>query len=107
MQSNLFSTGIDVALDQPIARRSDPVTSQEAARSITDSGVRGEQHRIVLDLVKHHPRSTSLELARHGDIDRYIVARRLPELEKAGLVRKAEIRICRIGSRNALTWEIA
>jgi hypothetical protein len=36
----------------------------------------------VLALVKAHPGSTSLELAQHTtSLDRYAIARRLPELE--------------------------
>ncbi len=80
-------------------------TSIEAAQRITDSGVRGRQHREVLELVTGYPKCTSRELAKIGQMDRYVVARRLPELERAGLVRKCGARICGIGDGRAVTWE--
>lgn len=89
----------------PIARRSDPESSKAAAREITESGLRVRQQTEVLRLVRAYPNRTSLELAQHGSLDRYVIARRLPELEQAGLVKRGEMRRCSIGARPALTWE--
>jgi len=93
------------ALHTPIARRNDPGSSKVAAREITESGLRARQQAEVLRLVRAYPKHTSLELAQHGSLDRYVIARRLPELERAGLVRRGEIRRCAVGARPALTWE--
>lgn len=87
----------------PIARASDPATSHLAAEHITQSGMRSRQQHAVLALLKLYPGRTSQELARYG-IDRYALARRLPELESAGLARKGDARRCDISGRQALTW---
>jgi hypothetical protein len=76
------------------------------------------QRERVLELVRIRPGFTSGELsevsryAGHGlrhslRLDRYQVARRLPELEAAGLIRRSEPRICRaLGSRQLVWWPV-
>jgi hypothetical protein len=98
------------ALPFPIARRSDPETSKEAAKEITESGLREGQLLVVLTMVRKYPRKTSAELAAKAELggipfDRYTFARRLPELEKAGLIQKLNSRKCTIGGREAHTWQ--
>jgi hypothetical protein len=92
----------------PIARQADPVTSKEAARAITASGKRDDQLRQVEALVKAYPGRTSLELAQHTtSMDRYAIARRLPELEDEQKVHKGLPRESVIGGRSmkkAVTW---
>lgn len=108
MQGHLFESstvvGIERALRVPVAAKSDPGTSHEAAQAITRSGRREGQLMGVLALIKKHPLSTSLELSRYG-FDRYVTARRLPELAKAGLVMRRKVRECTVGKRPATTWE--
>jgi DNA-binding MarR family transcriptional regulator len=94
-----------LAPQTPIVRRNDPESSKAVAREITESGLRTRQQAEVLRLVRAYPNSTSLELAQHGSLDRYAIARRLPELEQAGLVKRGEMRRCSVGARPALTWE--
>lgn len=100
----LVAARVAAALDTPIARQDDPEASHLAAAEITDSGRRESQLRAVLELVQRRPGSTSRELAAHGPHDRYVIARRLPELEDAGLVLRGEQRICRAGRRLATVW---
>lgn len=85
-----------------IARATDPETSRLAADEITRSGARDAQAAEVLRRLREHPGSTSMELAGLG-LDRYAIARRLPELERLGLVRRGDARTCQTG-RLALTW---
>jgi hypothetical protein len=87
----------------PASRRNDPITSYEAEAEITESGLRGEQQRKVRSLVHRYPGRTSRELAELAELDRYMVARRLPEIEPVH-VRKGEQRKCKVGRRNASTW---
>jgi len=95
----------DVQPRNPIARLSDPVTSHVAAAQVTASGLRDKQAWIVLDLVRRFAGSTSAELAAHGDVDRYVTARRLPELEQLGFVYRAGIKsACRVTGKAALSW---
>jgi hypothetical protein len=88
----------------PIARNTDPISSHMAAREITLSGARGKQQRLALRVVIEHPGMTSRELAALCSLDRYQMARRLPELEEAGLVAKGPVRQCKAGGRPAVTW---
>ena len=87
------------------ARRSDPPTSHEAAYRVESSGVAARQAKQILEHLRHHPGLTSAELAEASDYyDRYQTARRLPELQFAGLVDKGEIRVCGVSGKRAVTW---
>lgn len=90
---------------QPPARSSDPVTSHIAADDITSSGLRDSQKSEVLRWLTQHPGSTSAELAHISGLDRHMVARRLPDLERDGKVRKSGQRECAVSGRPAVTWE--
>lgn len=86
------------------SRRSDPSSSAAAEQDLTTSGARDHQCRAVLDAVRDHPGSTSRELTRWLDLDRYQIARRLPDLEHAGKVRQGAQRRCAVGGRLSVTW---
>ncbi len=88
-----------------IAANVDPVTSHLAAADITHSGLRASQKRAVLNAVERFPGRTSAELADAADLDRYLVARRLPDLKHDGFVEQGEIRNCRVTGRKAVTWK--
>ncbi len=89
----------------PIARATDPETSHRAAAEVTRSGRRDAQAASVLEAVQIGPGFTSAELATAGaPFDRYVAARRLPELERLGKVRRGPARACRVTGRLALTW---
>lgn len=87
--------------DTPRARAKDPVTSHEAADAIKASGELGRQQRDVLDAVHRWPGLTSLELGARMNINRWAVARRLPELEPVH-VFKGEPRV--VNGRRHVTW---
>ena len=76
----------DFTPDAPRARRSDPLSSHRAADAIAPhlSG----QRRAVWEALKRHPGRSSKELAEVSGLDRYLIARRLPELEQFGLVER-------------------
>jgi hypothetical protein len=94
-------------VEVPTWRRSDPPTSRLAAQEVTRTGRRAIQRQAVLELVQKYSGCTSLELARHSGMDRYTLARRLPELESDGAVRKSGQKVCSVGQRPAVTWVIA
>jgi hypothetical protein len=109
MTTSAAQFGFDFArpprrVETPAARRSDPVTSHQAAEHVTRSGVRGQQQAQAAAAVRAFPGCTSFELAMRTDIDRYVMARRLPECVTAGVVRKGPARTCSITRRQALTW---
>lgn len=88
----------------PIARRHDPETSKQAAEAVTASGKRDQQAANVLAAVREFPGRTSAEMAHDDVFDRYVAARRLPELERLGLVRRGAPRACSTTGKSATTW---
>lgn len=97
----------------PRARRSDPKSSHQAAAAGEKSGGLSAQLELVRTAVNRWAGYTSRELASlmqdHGisfqrAFDRYVIARRLPELERLGHVRKGAIRDCTAGGRPSVTW---
>ena len=86
------------------ARNTDPSTSHAAAEHVTVSGKRAAQQAITAKAVEQYPGLTSLELSRRARVDRYMLARRLPEVEETGQVRRGQERRCSVSGRLALTW---
>ena len=98
------------------ARNSDPVSSHFASDDLNQSGRRGEQVRFVASLLKTAYRNgiiarrrgiTSKELSHLFDVDRYLVARRLPDAAFAGLAiqgDKEHTRKCDISERQCIEW---
>lgn len=88
-----------------LARNSDPISSHLAAEETITSGRRDSQKRDILKFLKTYSEPvTSMELAHRSGMDRYIVARRLPDLEKDYKVERGPMRECRISGRMAITW---
>ena len=86
------------------ARRTDPQTSHDAARHIVASGAQALQQNQALDAVDRNPGLTSNELARATGLDRYMLARRLPELCDSDRVVRGDARKCGVSGRSAATW---
>lgn len=97
-------TQMGLTFDPPRARTADPVTSHLAAQEVYETGAADRQAAAVLAMVKNRPGMTSAGLAAHYRVDRYMVARRLPELEARGLVRKGNVMRCPVSGRAAVTW---
>ena len=87
------------------ARSTDPMTSHVAAQHITASGLRSLQQHQTLAAVRAYPGLTGQELAQASGICRYTLARRFPEVEEMGLIRRSEARTCAVTGRKAATWE--
>jgi hypothetical protein len=93
--------------DQPVSRTTDPVTSHLAEIEINATGQRATQQQMILDAVVANPGLTSSELTRKLKTnDRYVAARRLPELRNANLLTNGEPRKCMVTNRMALTWDV-
>lgn len=86
------------------ARSTDPGTSHEAAAHHTKTGARARQQALAVAAVEQYPGLTSLELALRTSMDRYVLARRLPECEDALAVRRGQERKCSVSGRTAITW---
>ena len=83
------------------SRNTDPITSHMAGDYVESTGIASNQRLIVSKAVADFPGMTSKELADAAGIDRFMVARRLPEIVS---VKRGEARECRIGKRQSLTW---
>lgn len=93
---------------QPIFANNDPHTSALAAAEITSSGQRTSEKRKVLEALRAEPlHITSMELAKRLGVDRYMVAKRLPDLACDGLVERCAARNCSVTKRKAITWRAA
>lgn len=93
-----------------LARGTDPESSHQAGDHLTDSGLRAVQKHQSLQAVKQFPGKTSRELAAliGGNTEtRYILARRLADLEHDGKVRKGPARACTVSGHQAVTWHLA
>lgn len=93
--------------DHKRARDSDPASSREAAESIRSKA--DAQARRVAEFVRKWPGRTSLELAalvaaQAPEYDRYVLARRLPEAERDGTVKRGNPKLCDVSRHKALTW---
>jgi hypothetical protein len=96
IRQDLFGT-------RPPARKHDPESSREAARHMIETGALGECQQRTIAAVRAFPGMTSQELAERTGLDRYMLARRLPEVEPM-YVRRGETRACGVTGRKALTW---
>ena len=76
--------------ETPRSRRTDPLSSKRAEDQMRRSGVLKGQQLIALELVKQFPGRSSKELAGLGTLDRYQLARRLPELASMGKVKTTQ-----------------
>ena len=102
----------------PLARNTDPETSHEAADNIEGSGKSFLQRVAVYNALQAqnakpvYPHPTSAELARWYGLDRYMVGRRLSDLEHMGMAEKVVIdgklekRKCAVNGSRATTWKI-
>lgn len=121
VQFDMFAEAVQAPpVETPAARATDPVSSVEAAEQVTTSGVRFDQQRRALAAVRAFPGRTSHELAEAAGIDRYELARRLPEVRTAGLVfnpideslpadpltgaSNPLLKRCSVTGRRALVW---
>ncbi len=88
---------------EPIAHRADPVTSYQAGERFHKTKLKG-QMKLVLMGVQRWPGKTSAELGKLIGIDRHAAARRLPGLQRRGLVKKGRERFCTVCRSVCVTW---
>lgn len=101
--------------DAPIARTSDPDTSHRAGERHTKLGKRAERARQVLDLLHHNPDRTAGELSvlfwrENKRLGIRVAAatphKRLPDLEKKGLVTRVAERKCEDSGEECTVWRV-
>jgi len=92
----------------PRARTTDAISSHQAAADLESSGRGRLQAERVLAALRKYPNATSRELAKFARLDRYEVARRLPELHEAHLVARYDVTAltapCAVSGKRAVRW---
>lgn len=91
---------------EPGCHRDDPRTSHDAAERLRQSGRLTGQHRAVLDAIRQCDGATHAELGEAMGVRWLAPARRLPELDRAGLVHRGEPRTCKVKGSRCTTWWI-
>ncbi|MFG6111151.1 winged helix-turn-helix domain-containing protein [Stenotrophomonas nematodicola] len=86
------------------ARDTDIGTSHEAAVHVVATGIQAWQQDRAAAAVKAHPGLTSMELAKATGHDRYMLARRLPELLDTARVWRGPKKTCKVSRISACTW---
>lgn len=71
---------------------------------MAESGKQAFQQNLALLAVKACPGHTSLEIAQMKSQCRFMLARRLPEIEEQNLVYRGPSRKCDVSGRRAATW---
>jgi len=102
--SKQLGHGFERTFDSPLAHRADPLSSYAAGDRVLRSGRLRGQMLLVLLALRKWPDKTSAELAQLACLDRYAVARRLPNLADRGLAERGPERICSICRCPCVTW---
>jgi len=100
-----FNGGTKKPFDLPIfnrARSSDPITSHEAADAAKDLAFR--HFSIIVDCLKAHGSLGKDGIARHTNLDRNQISRRLSELEKINLIELTGRTVKSSSGRNEREW---
>jgi hypothetical protein len=71
---------------------------------MTASGKQAYQQKLAAAAVGKWPGRTSLELSKVSGQCRWMLARRLPEIEEQGIVYRGPTRRCEGSGRRAATW---
>jgi predicted ArsR family transcriptional regulator len=91
--------------DAPRARRSDPITSHLAAQSAVE--LQKAHYEVILTCLKKHGPLGKDGIAARTRLDGVAVARRLPELERKGLVRQTGNVVHSTSGRDEREWSLA
>lgn len=89
---------------EPLSRNADPVGSFQAAERTRKTGLGSRKRLAVFHALRSNQGSTSAELAAAAGMDRYDIARRLPELAKANWVVRGRTRPCKVCGVPCTTW---
>ena len=89
-----FERGPLCLWELPLSRRTDPISSYEAADELVQSGELETQEQEVLAVLREHPGLSSKQLSVYIEDSRYIFARRLPGLRYRGLAQNCPMTNC-------------
>jgi transcription initiation factor IIE alpha subunit len=86
-----------------LARRSDPFTSKAAAARVSEFA--NTHHTKILEAMAEHGAPMGAEqIAAYTSIDAYQVRKRLPELQRAGLIQPLDVCRTTTSGRKERLW---
>ena len=106
-QGSLFDFPVKPTPDKPLARRSDPETSRNAAMRLASSGRLNKQEEKALELVRENPGRTGAELDKISGVSKRQISKRLAGLAEKNKIRRGdddEVRICSVNKSKCVTW---
>lgn len=84
-----------------LARRTDPITSHEAAEHVNEFAA--GHHKLILDCLTEHGPLSPDQIATKIRLDKFQICRRLPEMQRAGLVEPTgETRLSATGRKERI-----
>lgn len=89
-----------------MSRATDPDTSNQAAAEMIATGAAQQQRDRVFAVLMETDGLTSDEIAQRSGMQRHQPARRLPEMERLGLVVRGLKRASKVTGRDGITWWI-
>lgn len=87
----------------PLARRTDPVTSHQAATEAKE--LQARHHRLIVECLRRHGPLGKDGIAARTSITGVAVARRMSELERAGKARPTGRTVPSTSGRAEREWE--
>jgi predicted ArsR family transcriptional regulator len=96
---------LDLLEAVPLARRTDPETSHQAAASAKELAVR--HHGLILDCLKRHGPASKDRIAALTSLTGTQVARRTVELQRSGLIRDTGDKARSTSGRAERVWGLS
>jgi len=97
-------TQLALYLPPPGARRRDPATSHDAARSMRTAAT--EQGARVFNALQALGQAGAEQIAERSGMDAYAVRKRLPELEAAGVIQTTGDTRRTASGRSERVWRV-
>lgn len=91
---------------EALSKKNDPDTSREAGKRYDKSHKRTIHFQQILITMSDLFPFTSAEIARWSPLDRFQVARRLPEMERFGLVSRGNKKYCSVVKQDCVGWKL-
>lgn len=95
----------------PRARFADSTSSHKAAAILEATGQDKRQASKVLAAFKRFPMATTAEVAKLAKLNRFLVARRAPELARDGMLKRYEpsaaTKPCEVTGIRCVRWRVA
>jgi len=91
----------------PVAKTNDPSTSWDAGETFKAKGKHLYHYQLIASVMSPDAILTSAEISLlTPDLDRYQIARRLPEMEQENIVERCDKTWCSVVDSNCVGWRL-